>query len=95
MGYYFDIVYNIYTLGFIISDYLQCILGAVLRSVGLEKKAMVIYIIGFYFFGIISLIILVGILDLNLYGVWFSLIVASGSASLMFAREIKNIDWNH
>jgi len=36
IGFYYDIVYNIYVFGYIITDYLQCILGAILRSAGRE-----------------------------------------------------------
>ena len=63
MGVYFDISYKLYIFGFIIPDYLQCILGAILRSIGMEKKAMGVYIVGFYIFGCSALYLAVYVFE--------------------------------
>ncbi|KAL4454328.1 hypothetical protein ABPG74_012285 [Tetrahymena malaccensis] len=94
IGYYYDICYNIYIFGYIIPDYIQCIFGAILRSAGLEQRAMMIYIIGFYVIGFPTSLFMVFTLDLEVSGIWYGLIIASGASSLIFYYEIQRMDWD-
>lgn len=94
MGHYFDILYNLYIFGYILPDYFQCIFGTILRSAGLERKAMCIFMIGFYAIGCPATLLLVFTFDLQVSGAWWGLIIASGSTCLIFYYVIQHIDWD-
>lgn len=55
---------------------------------------MMIYIIGFYIIGTPASLFLVFTCDLEVAGIWYGLIIASGASSLIFYYEIKKMDWD-
>jgi multidrug resistance protein, MATE family len=75
-------------------DYLQCIYGAILRSAGLERSAMLIFFSGFYLVGLPSMLFLVYVMELELVGVWIGLTVAASAAVIMFYITTTKMNWD-
>ena len=81
-------IYNIYTHFYLFGDCFQVVLGAVLRSIGQQNYAAVVFGLVYYGIGLPMSLLLVFSAGLGALGAWWTLFAVSTIVSLLFFQQI-------